>query len=31
MSNTAMIRIKREYDLLQKDLPDNFVAYPIKV
>ena len=30
MNNTALIRIKREHDLLLKDPPENFVAFPIK-
>lgn len=31
MSNTALIRIKREYELFTKDPSDNFIAYPLKV
>jgi len=31
MNNTALRRIKKEYDMIQNDLPDNFVAGPIKV
>ena len=31
MNNTALVRIKKEYDLIRNDPPENFNAYPIKV
>ncbi len=31
MNNTALVRIKKEYDLIRNDSPDNFNAFPIKV
>lgn len=31
MNNTALVRIKKEYEFLKNDPPENFVAFPIKV
>jgi hypothetical protein len=31
MNNTALRRIKKEYDMMQTDPPENFIAFPIKV
>jgi hypothetical protein len=31
MNNTALTRIRREFNLLEKDPPENFRAYPLKV
>jgi hypothetical protein len=31
MNNTALVRIKKEFDLIKNDPPENFNAFPIKV
>ena len=31
MNNTALVRIKKEYELIKNDPPEYFIAHPIKV
>ncbi len=30
MNNTALVRIKKEYDLMKNEPPENFIAFPVK-